>query len=1039
MKLRSIEITSFRAYNNCQLFDFETQNGELANLIVLYAPNGFGKTSFFDAVEWAITGEISRISNNSILKADAKSHKGFILKNGDSSDDFGKVIFRDKQGGIFERHTKIKRGRMFNDYHEGQYDKLPLIYRDIAKSEYPSTHLLPHDKIDSFLRMTNPKGRYDSLKPFWDNSNDSELHKEIINIKTEGEKKYTELNSKKDKLLCELSNLSSVDSQISVVVERIKIFNDLGIQYKIDFDEQKVDFNTVKKLVEECVEFKRALSAEKDNLINRNTKLIFLIENYEQILRIKRNIQLLLVDLENNKSLSNRFLHRDEVQKKLSIIESNLSGKLLEKKGYDDTIKCLPKYLEAINKISRVEEELRQMKSNTTITMKLLAEKQKDQSILTRDISLKREELENVTKSLLQLESNSFKLKDMEIRRGRYETRIKVLSQIITKREEKRASLQSEVTKYQNLLNILDYDFVNNVELASFDIKLFIQTTEEFHSLESLKLKQHSLVDLYQKELETSTQVENLIALGMNIIELSNDPSCPLCNARYNNIEDMLNNINLHEKASNNLNSLKQQMDEIQLNIKEKELIFYHLKQNLKDKISEKININLKQVSNESTKIMWNYELQKRLNEKLFLIQSEVKLLRDFFSSLERQMGNVLITTDNLVLISKELQFRQESISKEILNLELNLSEATSQVNDVLLALNVIENNINIENASLEELKSNKIVQNVKGFLYSARIVDDIERNLTTKRDELVITISNDLKSLEEYKQLMNDIGTELTGKEQKELLDEQKNLREQISGLEEQVIRYDQLLVEIFESKEVDLKIIEKESFQANFSAKLNISALEVLSYITENIRYVERRLELYKQESDLKEIEEQINRVTKANNEIDLLLKISKEHIEERISQAFNFEIINEIYEKIDPHPDLTSIYFEPIFDKNSEPELNILTGRDSAEVSPTLYLSSAQLNILSLSIFFARALRSGTKRLETIFMDDPIQHLDSINILSFIDLLRTITSDMGRQVVISTHDENFYHLIKRKIDPEYYNSKFIELSSYGTVKLD
>jgi len=51
----------------------------------------------------------------------------------------------------------------------------------------------------------------------------------------------------------------------------------------------------------------------------------------------------------------------------------------------------------------------------------------------------------------------------------------------------------------------------------------------------------------------------------------------------------------------------------------------------------------------------------------------------------------------------------------------------------------------------------------------------------------------------------------------------------------------------------------------------------------------------------------------------------------------------------------------------------------------------------------------------------------------------LLRSITTDkqIDRQVVISTHDENFFNLLKKKFDPQYYNSKFIEFESYGKLK--
>ena len=99
--------------------------------------------------------------------------------------------------------------------------------------------------------------------------------------------------------------------------------------------------------------------------------------------------------------------------------------------------------------------------------------------------------------------------------------------------------------------------------------------------------------------------------------------------------------------------------------------------------------------------------------------------------------------------------------------------------------------------------------------------------------------------------------------------------------------------------------------------------------------------------------------------------------------------------------------------------------------------VYLSSAQVNILSLCIFLSKVLSEKNTTFNTIFIDDPIQHLDGINLLSFIDVLRTITTDFERQIVISTHNEQFYKLLKVKMDERYYPSKFIELTSTGKIK--
>ena len=67
----------------------------------------------------------------------------------------------------------------------------------------------------------------------------------------------------------------------------------------------------------------------------------------------------------------------------------------------------------------------------------------------------------------------------------------------------------------------------------------------------------------------------------------------------------------------------------------------------------------------------------------------------------------------------------------------------------------------------------------------------------------------------------------------------------------------------------------------------------------------------------------------------------------------------------------------------------------------------------------------------------MDDPVQNLSDINILSFIDLIRSMITTYDRQVVISTHDEHFFKLIQHKMPAEAFSAKYLELGNFGKVK--
>ena len=55
MRFDAVAIQNFRAYKRRQVFDLGRA------VTVLYGPNGFGKTSFFDAIDFAATGGVGRL------------------------------------------------------------------------------------------------------------------------------------------------------------------------------------------------------------------------------------------------------------------------------------------------------------------------------------------------------------------------------------------------------------------------------------------------------------------------------------------------------------------------------------------------------------------------------------------------------------------------------------------------------------------------------------------------------------------------------------------------------------------------------------------------------------------------------------------------------------------------------------------------------------------------------------------------------------------------------------------------------------------
>lgn len=85
--------------------------------------------------------------------------------------------------------------------------------------------------------------------------------------------------------------------------------------------------------------------------------------------------------------------------------------------------------------------------------------------------------------------------------------------------------------------------------------------------------------------------------------------------------------------------------------------------------------------------------------------------------------------------------------------------------------------------------------------------------------------------------------------------------------------------------------------------------------------------------------------------------------------------------------------------------------------APAEPKLFLSEAQANVLALAIFLSFASSQQWSRLQTILLDDPVQHLDDLDAVAFLDNLRAVVLQRRKQVFVSTCDQNLYLLMIRK----------------------
>jgi DNA repair exonuclease SbcCD ATPase subunit len=83
----------------------------------------------------------------------------------------------------------------------------------------------------------------------------------------------------------------------------------------------------------------------------------------------------------------------------------------------------------------------------------------------------------------------------------------------------------------------------------------------------------------------------------------------------------------------------------------------------------------------------------------------------------------------------------------------------------------------------------------------------------------------------------------------------------------------------------------------------------------------------------------------------------------------------------------------------------------------LDPLLVHSEGQMAALAVSILCAASLNFTWSRWKALVMDDPLQHNDVVHASAFADLMRNLVHDKGYQILLSTHDMGQADFLRRK----------------------
>ena len=412
MKIKSIYIRAFRCFEEADI-DF-SKDGVSANLVAIQAPNGFGKTSLLDAIEFGMTNRIERFEkanykDDNVVDKKLRDKKSF-LHNKECVKTPIKISIGCEDGARY--------GNIYTDTDENLYGR-----KNNLKNEYFRSVILSQDWFSEFVSATDPENRYEIfLKYFYDGD-------DIVSYRFKLKQKINALNAEKNKTEKRVEDLDELLSE------------PVTGNVKNEFEKQ------LTKLEEQNIVFPTLSELTKDNL----NESIVIVDNK------------IVSFLKNQEKLDSIILHLDDsLEGKSDCLSlSQLSIELIHINNEKITLKKVNEELEKQYKLKQLRKEL-----SSLFKVRMPYKKEND------ELNFGLNHLISLHDTTIALVENETKQKTIEeeikILKGKEAT----LCNEISQGTKKRQSVMGELKSIDSKLSSLEDDYARfQSELQSIAAK----------------------------------------------------------------------------------------------------------------------------------------------------------------------------------------------------------------------------------------------------------------------------------------------------------------------------------------------------------------------------------------------------------------------------------------------------------------------------------------------------------------------------------------------------------------------------------------
>lgn len=976
IKLEAVTIKNFRAYRRAETFSLGS------DVTVLYGPNGFGKTSFFDAVDFAVTGEIGRI------KYSSEAHFKKTAQHLDSKSEESSVSLSFWCNGALRKVTRTVSDRK-QALLDGRSTDRKTILGELTGGDIPAT-----DRVENFVSLFRATHLFNQEQQELtkDFQEDCRLSSEIVsrmlafedyaNAVTKAARVRGVLQTAIDNAGADIKELSEQ------IVEERKELDRLGQTAKAHINVEALDT--------EIETLRRKLGAvgvvvtpqRPDPVIVRGWRASVEARSAEGQSRSNRLSSL----AREAAGLPQARADLVSLQQQLAEKEKALANIEKRRTAAELELQHAQRRLDEVNPRSRETQTkadlLKWVRATKPIYVRLIEQE--------RTINA---ELNSAAEALTQHRTNE------EMATSKLRNQNDLAAQATEKLNTKRA----ELTAVQNLTELLTSWQINRVRLAAIveSEKSALKSLESLHTEARELSPQETAVAAEEARIsrqvtqldENQSDLRNLLSQLMGHVR---DGICPLCGVDHGSKDELAHRIQSHINADvasgaradlNGVRERVRQLAERTADNKQKEQATERDLSALKNEQAI-INTELGEFENSAVKFGFILEgpgpgLVEQVQTRLARVQQDIGELNQQINDIRgvAEAARTELATAKTLAATKATEISDRTVALTRLRKEASQLRDDPRVKQVSLDIGD-EQLKDLERINREQLAA------VKGEAMKA------ESETTQKKSE-VSTLLHESTSMKTQASTLRS-----------KLIDLQGTMTQIAARLEESKLPSDA-------SEEMLLSLIAGESrTQAQLLAlRDSVSNLELaidaavtsaaLVQLQQNVRNKEKAVATATRQRDqqqpwLKYFD-------------DLSRLVSSQQNEATASFTREYGPRTSVIQRR-----LRSVYgFDDIEIRSQESSIIVRIKRRGEELRPTDYFSQSQQQTLFLGLFLTACISQTWSAFSPIFLDDPVTHFDDLNTYAFLDLIVGLLEPSvgARQFIVSTCDEKLLQLARQK----------------------